>query len=89
MSKDGAGNTHNLATWLFWSEKSASETDHDQRQVQRRQKLEAAMAEYPHLREKAAKLVRQGVTDPQLILHHFRLANKQFTFRHGTKKGQP
>src|SRR5712664_3060186 len=83
MSKNGAGNTHNLAVWLRYKKISATATDYDARWLHGRQKLQAALAARPHLRLKAAALLKGGLTDPWDILHRLGLARGQFTFRDG------
>lgn len=85
MSRDGPGNsnTNGLATWLRCKDFSATETNYDARWVNGKQKLESAMAARPHLRTKAAKLLRGGLTDPWDILWRLGLAKRQFTFRNG------
>jgi hypothetical protein len=90
MSQNGAGNIHNLATWVRYKEISGAETDYDTRWLHGKQKLEAALAARPRLRPTAAKLLKDGLKDPWDILWRLGLAKRQFTFRNGVnpaKKG--
>jgi hypothetical protein len=92
MSKDGAGDTHGIATWVSYKQIFGRQTDGDTYLLHGRQKLESAMAANPHLRTDAEKLVKDGVLNPWEILRRLGLANRQFTFRDGVsaaKRGQP
>lgn len=83
MSQNGAGNTHNLATWISYKQISGKQTDCDAYLLHGRQKLEKAMDANPHLRVEAAKLVKCGLRNPWDILWRLGLANRQFTFKDG------
>jgi hypothetical protein len=83
MSQNGAGNTHNLATWVSYKQISATETDCDARWLHGKQKLEAALRERPHSRLVTLMLFKSGMKDPWAILDRLGLANRQFTFRNG------
>lgn len=78
---DGPGMMHGVCDWLHHNEPSAARTNASVYLLQGRQKLAAAMREYPHLRREAEELVKGGMTDPWKILRHFGLARQQFTFR--------
>jgi hypothetical protein len=73
MSKNGAGNTHNIATWLRAKEFSKIESDYDARWVNGKQRLVAELNRKPELRSKAAKLHKSGLTDPWDILYRLEL----------------
>jgi len=83
MGSDGPGITHGIAYWMYPSPPPAErDTRAAARKLYGKQKLEAALAQNPHLRVKADKLTAQG-WDAWKILDHFKLARKQFAFANG------
>jgi hypothetical protein len=73
MSKNGAGNTHKLATWLFAEQPSKLASDYDARWANGKQRLVAQLNRRPELRSKAADLLNGGMTDPWDILYRLEL----------------
>lgn len=69
MSRGGPGETHGIATWVGWKDKSASETDASALWAVGKQKLEAFLRDNPDRRPEAAEIYHAGKTDPRYILH--------------------
>jgi hypothetical protein len=69
MGADGPEITHGLADWIHHAEPSNARTNASVQPVLGRQKLAVMLRKRPHLRPRAAKLVRDGMTDPWLILY--------------------
>ena len=81
---------HGLAPWLFHKEPFLRATWRRVMKSPAGKSFQAAMNAKPHLRTKAAALVKDGCHDPWQILNRLGLLDEQFTFRDGTtpaKKG--